>query len=291
MTFIRSLVYPTTYIMSDYYVHHLLFDLTKRIGPFNCDQILFMLKTTSGLIAGGAVVASIVGGDVNDYDMFFHIDDFTMVYKTFICMGAKSRNRLYDNGFLCRNGILIHTTFTLRNTTFDVMGCIIEPISVCSRVDLTCCQVWFDGMTITGTHLTETENMVAFINPEYSRKPNTSRIVKYLKKGFSISIMRYDNDFFHEALYHEDDVKQANRDVKQAIDRYAKKGVNRELPLLEVPKFYRDNPIDSWTVTLMTVLMETGVIRDPAVLKYMNSIVISQFPLFRLDKHGEIICK
>lgn len=103
----------------------------------------------------------------------------------------------YDTSFLRQNKIVLRYAFEFGTGSvlkhIDVMITEKSPQDVASNFDLTCCQVWFDGSIVSGTHLDETMQRTAYLNPEYYRalqqgnQFTINRLFKYIKRGFSVS--------------------------------------------------------------------------------------------------------
>lgn len=162
------------------------------------------LKATGSLISGGFMTSMLLGMDIhtiNDIDIYVPLKEIRSAMVLVKIMGLKPIKDInvqssYCKSFLKRNKVLLRLPFKSEAIQRDVDILIVEddPKTVCSRFDLTCCQVWFDGETVAGTHLKETLERKAYLNLEYmpslcsSNAFTVKRIKKYLSKGFVIMV-------------------------------------------------------------------------------------------------------
>tara|TARA_Y100000389_G_scaffold107577_1_gene104572 strand:+ start:8191 stop:10398 length:2208 start_codon:yes stop_codon:yes gene_type:complete len=102
----------------------------------------------------------------------------------------------YDLSFFKKNGIKFKIEIFINDKRCDIM--IINKdrnlLDVVSNFDLTCCQLWYDGFKMDGTHLKDISNKITYLNPDYleSLLDNNefiiNRIGKYKSRGYKIHI-------------------------------------------------------------------------------------------------------
>lgn len=137
-----------------------------------------------------------------DLDIYVHTSRRNMILYLVSHFGlkwiAKTLQPPYDQSFLRENGVLNRIEFeqtTINGpVSVDVMVTQRTPIETASNFDLTCCEVWFDGVNVGGTHLEQTLAKQAFLRPSYTRAFvaknmfTHGRVSKYMERGFTVTI-------------------------------------------------------------------------------------------------------
>lgn len=171
------------------------------------------LKASDALIAGGFAVSALVDETFStDLDIYVQRDSLVPI-MSFLSENMRSllthQVSPYSCSFMKRNGIIARFSFAkdsrepterryvdlmiLRNRT---------PYEAASNFDLTCCQVWFDGKNVDGTHVEETLERKAFLNKEYlssyvsGNKFTHNRMCKYVRRGFQVTIPAFTGECF-----------------------------------------------------------------------------------------------
>jgi hypothetical protein len=131
----------------------------------------------------------------NSNNEFTQINEYEKDYRS-----NKSCNFVisseYDLSFFKKNGIKFKIEIFINDKRCDIM--IINKdrnlLDVVSNFDLTCCQLWYDGFKMDGTHLKDISNKITNLNPDYleSLLDNNefiiNRIGKYKSRGYKIYI-------------------------------------------------------------------------------------------------------
>lgn len=188
----------------------------SNMNPFNELLKEVNSKVPNGLlIAGGSVLKQMVypnNSKVVDIDMYVHANHASDVLTSVKDIlsdkleGLKITSQIsppYDSSFLRKNGILMIIDFLGDYTPVNgkkfrqevqVMITRRPPLEVVTNFDLTCSQVWFDGLNVYGTHLELTYSGKALLQKDYvdslihGNTYITKRINKYQLRGFSIGI-------------------------------------------------------------------------------------------------------
>lgn len=157
------------------------------------------LKESKAVIAGGFALNALLGtlttGDVDVYVNAAWLQPIlTFLVKNTMYLHCHQVSP-YSTSFMKRNGIVSRLSFRSKTKSIDLM--ILHsrtPVECASNFDLTCCQVWFDGDEVNGTHLEETKERRASITPEYltsfleGNRFTRARVQKYSQRGFAVSI-------------------------------------------------------------------------------------------------------
>lgn len=180
------------------------------------------LKESQAIIAGGFALGIFMGssyGHTSDIDMYVRYSSIKPILR-FLNehTGYVECHQVspYCSSFMKRNGIVSRLCFRTKMTSefvecepekridraIDIDLMVLHektPVEVASNFDLTCCQVWFDGNKISGTHLPHTRNHKAFLNEQYfssylsGNKFTRGRVKKYLERGFKIAMQPIPN--------------------------------------------------------------------------------------------------
>ena len=172
------------------------------------------LISAEALVAGGSVLAPYIDGYIHDIDIYIHAskaDGFYQILKTKLGYGfiEDTKNYIapaYDESFFRKNNILArfllvsldqHSSIVDQfypNIDIMIIPDDITLKSVVTNFDLTFCEIWYDGKTVSAVDpagiLAKTgmlkkdyvENLLVYLN-HFTIK----RVEKYVIKGFTIS--------------------------------------------------------------------------------------------------------
>jgi hypothetical protein len=170
-----------------------------------------------------------------DIDIYVYAPSAARVIRKFEKLYADNIDRTpivvvepsYDQSFLKRNKISAIFTYVLNDmgdmgdmgsieVQFMIAGK--NPKDVIYNFDLTCCENWYDGVNVGGSHLKDTNNMKCYLRDEYTNalingnKFTLSRIEKYKNRGFDVLFMtRYINIKTPKDLYSEENTKRLSQ--------------------------------------------------------------------------------
>jgi hypothetical protein len=148
----------------------------------------------------------------------------------------------YDSSFFKKNGIKFKIEIFINDKRCDIM--IINKdrnlLDVVSNFDLTCCQLWYDGFKMDGTHLKDIPNKITNLNPDYleSLLDNNefiiNRIGKYKSRGYKIHIPKI------------------NLSKSRTIDRLTRlSGYRNESRYIKKNKLYKIENVETFAVKMI----------------------------------------
>lgn len=163
------------------------------------EKFLAALMESQGLIAGGFALSLLLNKTFStDVDVYVTSQTFQPILQFLENNGFyQSSHEVspYCTSFMRRNHIICRLTYFLKGIFVDLM--ILHersPVECASNFDLTCCQVWFDGENLDGTHLKQTLKYKAWIRDDYvpcfisGNDFTHKRVKKYTKRGFDITL-------------------------------------------------------------------------------------------------------
>ena len=201
-------------IKMDEWVPKVVSNLKNFYGEENVERFRNLLKETEGLVAGGFVLQSCIGGstEYRDIDIYvpvknipkfihemFQKENPIIMIDTTVAYGAS----LYCRSFLRKNGIRKVYSF-IRNSyrrgidpprrAMDVMSVRTKrnPLAVVNNFDLTFCQVWYDGESVFASHPDDIKTKSGKLQKDYCKtllegnRFLKRRVKKYIDMGFKI---------------------------------------------------------------------------------------------------------
>jgi hypothetical protein len=175
------------------------------ISLFNDENIdlSYIFRDTESVIAGGFILNAIHEPQLENTDLDIYvnlrnakkllnifIDDFQMDISVLQTLPA------YDQSFFKKNNILERIAlnkFGEHKVDIMVIPDDLDVKTVVQNFDLTFCQIWYDGINVNGTNITDSLAKKGRLNKNYQESLLVyfnefiiNRIKKYLKRGFSI---------------------------------------------------------------------------------------------------------
>jgi hypothetical protein len=173
-----------------------------------------LIISTESLIAGGSILSAYHNLEINDIDIYVHIDNacrlkegldrigFKLGYKNYIAPA-------YDRSFFRRNHILARFPMRKRLMSIDIIIVknSIPLLDVVRNFDLTFCEIWYDGNTVNAVDPIGVLSKTGQLKPDYVslllvnfNKFTIKRMEKYKRRGFTITYSctgsSYDVDFY-----------------------------------------------------------------------------------------------
>jgi hypothetical protein len=194
-------------------------ELKKKVPTI--DQLL---KDNGAVIAGGAVLLSIINDDNDKSDIDIYIPctsyrNFSTIVTTQIMPIAHQhmyKASEYCRSFLRKNGIRsVHSILIKLDKKNQYLGVDLMAVrnrrnilSVVQNFDLTFCQIWFDGENVWSTHPEHIRNRSGILQQDYvpmmlsGNKFLKNRMEKYASRGFTITLdATVNDDFFKNITY------------------------------------------------------------------------------------------
>jgi hypothetical protein len=184
---------------------------TLVYGEAKWNIINRLLTENEALIAGGAVLAPYINSqdlNVNDLDVYIHkskamdfVDGLISLLRYSFIKNGNYIKPAYDQSFFRKNNIIAR--FRLYLYEFPPIDIMIIPdeipiLSVVTNFDLTFCEIWYDGRTVSAVDpvgiLAKTGKLKKdYVNSFllYLNQFTIRRVLKYVKKGFTIT---YDSE-------------------------------------------------------------------------------------------------
>ena len=210
-----------------------------------------LLVDNGAVIAGGFVLKTILGETdrafvewhkVSDIDIYVpcnKLHPFNLIWAKLL--GATQivqfKSSLYCVSFLRKNGIrgvqklIGETSEECEITEVDIMAVrnSRRVLDVVQTFDLTFCQVWYDGRTVTATHPTHIKERVGYLQKDYvplyvaGNDFLMNRVSKYKTRGFYIQLEPNSGTSFESYISDIDPMsgqyhRKKNRPGKQARD-------------------------------------------------------------------------
>ena len=185
-------------------------DAMKRSEHFNSSRNLRILNNAlinaDALIAGGGVLAPYIRNIASDLDIYVHISKAKQLVSDLERLNYRFNTNAnyiapaYDQSFFRKNNIIarfrLYAPFPIVFPPIDIM---IIPdeiplLSVVTNFDLTCCEIWYDGRTVSVVDPQGILNRTCELKKDYVEGFLLSinlftieRVKKYIKKGFTIT--------------------------------------------------------------------------------------------------------
>ena len=183
-------------------------DFKFKTRPFSsCYVNLFkqVLVDNNALLAGGFALLSVSTSSVEDkialnqdLDVYVDLPNAQNVLVSFLDLGWDLKGiNSYEDSILKKNHLLSVHLEMFNGTNQLGMDVIITsqpPVNVVSNLDLTFCQVWFDGKNLLSNHWSDISRQSGELNPDYHiefQKGNPllwKRIFKYQALGYSVVV-------------------------------------------------------------------------------------------------------
>lgn len=191
--------------------------LIKLFGVNITEEIKKILQECNALIAGGHVLSAypptFESSDMDFYVPLTSIDIFFEMMKNLgrkipIDLEYKNGQPQYDESFLRQNKIFCRYTGAFKKhysnscssftpyyehtilCKIDIMFCP-NPIDVVHNFDLTCCQIWYNGKSVSATHFGQSVCQLNRIYHHAWENGNVflkNRALKYISRGFQIEL-------------------------------------------------------------------------------------------------------
>lgn len=208
---------------------------------FNSNLPSFMngvLRDNRAVIAGGSIVCTLLDIKINDFDVYVNIKNAVTLMETLINEYNYTMKHLTiteddSYGDLFKQKAILCRAILVKQGEhpIDIMVTLTDPLSCASMFDLTCCQVWYDGSSIYGTHLESFFNKIGYQHPFYlTNKHSQKRVVKYSNRGFKLSVMNPTDPFFN-INPKPIDLSNLSVEVKQRLDYIQKMYQNTKKPV------------------------------------------------------------
>lgn len=172
------------------------------------DTLIDRLRSTCAVIAGGSVLAPYAGFESNDYDFYVPMSGGVGLMEFFESIGYKlsfSSHDLPYQSYMEKAGILKRFRLYKHAPKGDghlyckmidvmILPDSSSPVRFVTNFDISVCQTWFDGDTVTTTDFHGIENGTATLSNRYLAEFKADnpyllkRIDKYTKRGFTISL-------------------------------------------------------------------------------------------------------
>ena len=182
--------------------------LKERLFTTNAELAKFCnsLQKHKVLIAGGSVLAvhttpQFESGDIDMYVDKYYAESFIkdLLKLDDISFYSWFTRSVYDKSFLRRNNILYSLSGVIKTvgkkmTRFDIMVTQTDPTKVVGNFDLSCCQIYFDGLDVYATHFNEINEKKCHLRTEYHEAWYAgnfflkNRVRKYAQRGFTITM-------------------------------------------------------------------------------------------------------
>ena len=167
------------------------------------DILSRFLRQTGSLLAGGSILAALHDYKINDLDIYVQCKNAIQLINFLIAnfdLDAKIKLGFsYEYSGLNKNKILYRIVFynsKYKKGIFDIiiLHDDVKPIDVVTNVDLSFCEVWYDGKNFDATDMEGVINKKGYIKENYKKlvldnfdESIINRIKKYAKHGFTIN--------------------------------------------------------------------------------------------------------
>ena len=169
-----------------------------------------LLIENNALIAGGSVLSPYIDidGRINDLDIYIHrsnaiafVEGLTTSTNYSFTKRGNYIQPAYDQSFFRKNNIIARFRLYFRN--YPPMDIMIIPdeipiLNVVTNFDLTFCEIWYDGKTVTAVDPQGITNRTGKLKKDYVNsfllhlnQFTIKRVLKYVKKGLTIT---YDSE-------------------------------------------------------------------------------------------------
>lgn len=141
------------------------------------DKFLDLLYISGGIICGSSIL------EINsDIDIFVPIKNLPCIYEFLLDkFSAESSSIITFNN---RSHLLI--IMKGQGLTIELLGCIVNPLTIINEVDFTVAMNYFDGKHLTIPYPDHLKNKRLVMNPNFRGTLDKKRLKKYLDRGYSI---------------------------------------------------------------------------------------------------------
>lgn len=152
-----------------------------------------VLYTNKALIYGGSLVRISLGMVVNRFKICVNIDDAYLLIKDMMGINYKIDKVRFN--FQSHDDKVSEITMYTNVTKITIKVLKIPSMIFIKDLPITCLHVWYDGVNVDGTHISDTMNKFSYTTTMDSLNPY---IRKYKKLGFTFT---YHADLAHWRMY------------------------------------------------------------------------------------------